>query len=193
MAYATLEDLRGYLDIDITSDDPLLQEAIESAQSYIDSQTNRHFEAVTATRYYDSSARSRWDSRQLDLYGDDLLTITTLTNGDSSGTVIAAANYWLTPRNEGPPYHGILLKSDITDYWEWDTDYWVSVAGTWGYSATVPDDIRQATLSLAAYLFRSKDSQVFETTAIIESGAIAIPQGIPATVDRIIGRYKRRL
>ena len=192
MSYATLRDIRGYLNIDITSDDPLLQEAIESAESYIDSQTNRHFEAATDTRYYDRSARDRWNRRLLNLYGDDLLTITSLTNGDSSATVIAATDYWLYPRNE-PPYHGILLQSDISSYWEWDTDYWVTIVGTWGYSATPPDDIRQATLTMAAYLYRSKDAAVFETTAIVESGAIVIPQGVPATVDRIINRYKRRI
>ncbi len=172
-------------------DTDLLTEAIEDAQQYIDSQTNRHFEAETATRYYDKTAIDNDDNRLLNLYRDDLLTVTTLTNGDSSSTVIAAANYWLVPRNEGPPYHGILLKTNIDDYWQWDTDYWVSVAGTWGYSATVPDDIRRATAVLAAYFYRQKDAAMFETTAIVESGAIAIPQGIPATVDRIINRYKR--
>jgi len=193
MAYATLEDLRGHLDIDITTDDYLLQEAIEDAQSYIDGQTNRHFEAETDTRYYDRSAIDRWNSRLLNLYRDDLLTVTTLTNGDSSGTAIASTKYWLTPRNEGPPYHGVLLKTDIADYWEFDTDYWVSIAGTWGYSTTAPDDIRRATLVLAAYFYRQKDAAMFETTAIVESGAIAIPQGIPATVDRVINKYKRRI
>jgi len=191
--YIQLEDLRGYLDIDLTSDNPLLQEAIEDAAAYIDAQTNRHFEAETDTRYFDSSARDRWDSRLLNLFNDDLLTVTTLTNGDSSATAIAATKYWLVPRNSGPPYHGILLKTDIADYWEWDTDYWVTIVGTWGYSTTVPDDIRRATAVLAAYFYRAKDAALFETTAIVESGAIAIPQGIPATVDRIIQRYKRHL
>jgi len=189
--YIQLEDLRGYLDIDLTSDNPLLQEAIEDAAAYIDAQTNRHFEAETDTRYFDSSARDRCNSRLLNLFGDDLLTVTTLTNGDSSATAIAATKYWLVPRNSGPPYHGILLKTDIADYWEWDTDYWVTIVGTWGYSTTVPDDIRRATAVLAAYFYRQKDAQMFETTAIVESGAIAIPQGIPATVDRVIQRYKR--
>jgi len=191
--YATLRDLRAHLDIDITSDDYQLQEAIEDAQRYIDSQTNRHFEAETDTRYYDESARDRWNNRLLNLHRDDLLTVTELLNGDADSTEIVAANYWLTPRNDGPPYYGILLKTDISDYWEWDTDYWVAVTGTWGHSATPPDDIRRATLALAAYLYRSKDSQVFEVTAILESGAMAIPQGIPATVDRVIQRYKRHL
>jgi len=191
MAYVEVTELRDYLDISITTDDPLLGMAIGAAQSYIESQTNRIFEAETDTRYYDRSALDRCDSRLLNLFNDDLLTVTTLTNGDSDGTAIASTKYWLVPRNEGPPYHGVLLKTDIADYWTWDTDYWVSIAGTWGYSTTPPDDIRRATIALAAYLFRSKDAQVFETTAIVESGAIAIPQGIPATVDRIIRRYKR--
>ena len=193
MPYLGLEDLRGFLDIDITSDNPLLQEAIEAAQQYIDSQTNRHFEAVTATKYYERSALNRWDSRQLDLLKDDLLAITTLTNGDSAATAIIAANYWTVPRNEGPPYHGILLKTDISDYWQWDIDYWVSVAGTWGYSVTVPDDIRRATTVLAAYFFRQKDQVNWDITAIPEAGVITIPSGIPATVVEIIKRYKRSI
>ena len=193
MAYLELEDIRGYLDIDLTSDNPLLQEAIEDAQSYIESQTNRVFEATTDTKYFGRSALDRWNSRLLNLLNEDLLSVTTLTNGDSSSTAIAAANYWLWPRNEGPPYFGILLKTDISDYWEWDTDYWVTVTGTWGYSTTVPDDIRRACAVLAAYFYRQKDAAMFETTAIVESGAIAIPQGIPATVDRVIRRYKRMI
>jgi len=193
MAYAEVTELRDYLDISETTDDPLLGMAIGAAEQYIDAQTNRHFEAETDTRYYDRSALDPNDSRLLNLYDDDLLSVTTLTNGDSSGTALASTDYWLVPRNEGPPYHGILLKTNIDDYWEFDTDYWVTIAGTWGYSTLVPDDIRRATLILASYFYRQKDSAVFETTAIVESGAIAIPQGIPATVDRIIKRYKRQL
>lgn len=175
------------------ADTDLLTDSITAAQAYIEAQTNRVFEATTETRYYDDSALDRWNGRLLNLFSDDLLTVTTLTNGDSSGTEIDTGDYWLVPRNEGPPYHGILLKSDIDDYWQWDTDYWVSVAGTWGYSTTVPGDIKQATKVLAAFAYRAKDASVFETTAIVESGAIAIPQGIPAYVDRVLTFYKRRI
>ena len=198
MSYLEVIELRAYyLDIGITTDDLLLGESIEAAQKYIDGQTNRRFEAETKTRYYEREDRDRWNSRLLNVFDDDLLTVTTLTNGDSSSTEIVTANYWPVSskgkRNLGPPYHGILLKTDISDYWEWDTDYWVEVTGTWGYSATVPADILEAAKTLTAYLFRAKDSQVFETTAIVESGAVVIPQGIPATVDRVIHRYKRRI
>ena len=190
MAYIELADLRGYQGISLTTDDDLLQQAIDNAQSYIESQTNRRFEANSETRYYGREALDCHDRTILHL-NTDLLTVWTLTNGDADSTVIADTNYWLLDRNEGPPYHQIQLKRDITDYWEWDTDYWVSVLGTWGYSATPPDDIIQACTGMAAYLYTQKSAQVFETTAVLESGVLVIPQGIPATVTRIIERYKR--
>lgn len=192
MAYIELEDLRGELDIDGTGDNPLLQQAIQAAQVYIESQTNRRFEAATATRYYARAAVDHGDSYLLHLDGE-LYSVTTLTNGDTAGTAIAAADYWLEPRNYGPPYHAIRLKTGEGVYWEFDEDCWVSVAGAWGYSTSAPYDIRRACTILAAYFYRQKDAQQFETTAIVESGAIAIPQGIPATVDRILARYKRYL
>ena len=174
-------------------DTTLLTNAISAAETYIESQKNREFEAATATRYYDKSERDRWDSCLLNLYSHDLLTVTTLTNGDSDSTTISSSDYWLVDRNLGPPYHGILLKTDITSYWEWDVDCWVSVAGTWGYSTTVPADVKQACTILAAFIYKSKDAQVWDVTAIPEAGVITIPQGIPATVTRIIDRYKRYL
>jgi hypothetical protein len=261
MAYIKLSDLKGELDIDATGDNPLLQQAIKAAQDYIESQTNRVFEATTATRFYDSDARDADDSTLLHV-DDDLLTVTTLANGATvyadletatpvqvysttndppaplvegavyfailiaspviqlatspanalagtaitltddgtgtqtiicHGTPIAATDFWLMPRNLGPPYHGIKLKSNEDVYWQWDPDDLVSVTGTWGYSTAVPYDIRRACTILAAFFYRQKDAQQFQTTAIVESGAIAIPQGIPATVDRILKRYRKYL
>ena len=190
MAYITTEDLRQYLGVQETTEDSLFEEAIEDAQEYIESQTHRRFRSVTDTRYYSKAAINPTDSRVLDL-DDDLISITTLTNGDADGTAIAAASYVLLPRNGAPPYHQIQLLTDVSDYWQFDTDYWVSVLGAWGYSTVPPHDIRRACTALAAYFYRQKDAQMFDTTAVLESGALVVPQGIPATVDRIIERYKR--
>ena len=190
MAYIDVEDLRAYLGISETTDDDLLTEAVEDAQSYIESQTNRRFEANTETRYFGRASRDPHNRTILHL-DTDLISVTTLTNGDSSGTEITSANYWLLPRNEGPPYHQIQLKTNISSYWEWDTDYWVSVLGSWGYSSTPPGDIVRACTALAGYFYRQKDAQMYDVTAVVESGAMVIPQGIPATVTRILDRYKR--
>lgn len=192
MAYLTTAELLAYLDIDAADEDSLLLEAITDAQSYIEAETSRFFEAQTLTKVYDRSALSREHSRVLDL-DEDLLTITTLTNGDSASTVILPADYWLLDRNLGPPYHQIKLKTDIATYWEWEIDEWVSVLGTWGYTDEAPGDIKRACTVLAAYFYRQKDSQIFDTIAMPEAGIITIPQGIPATVVKIIKKYRRWL
>lgn len=172
------------------NDETLLEEAIEDATDYINRETNRVFEAETLTKYFDSSVRSHERSDTI-FINDDLLTITTLKNGDGSATVIAAGDYWLLDRNDGPPYHGIQLTDASGVVWEWDTDGWVEITGTWGYSTTAPNDIRRACLRLSAFYFRQKDSMVFETTAIPEAGVITIPAGIERTMTKIIQKYKR--
>lgn len=176
------------------SDTSLLDDAIDDAKAYIDGETFRTFEAETTTRYYPRETRDVWDSGLLHIE-HDLLTITSLANGDSDATAITAASYWLTDseggRNDGPPFHGILLKDNSGVVWIWDVDGWVAVTGTWGYSATVPDDVRRAALRLSAFFYRQKDSHIFETTAIPEAGVITIPVGIPKGVTNLINKYKR--
>ena len=189
MAYTTLAQMKLDLDIDSDDDDVLLSKLIDRAQVAINNYTGRVFEAVTQTRYYDSSAV---DGRTLYLDRDLTGAPTTLTNGDSSATVILAADYWLIPRNDGPPYYGIQLKSDTTTSWQFDTDCWVSVAASWGYSTTAPADIEQACIRWAAYMYRQKDASVFDTTAIPDQGVILSPQGIPRDVRLMLDPYVRR-
>jgi len=191
MSYIEVGELKDYLGITETTDDALIGDAIADAVDYIERETHRVFTATTLTKYYGREALDPCNSKLLHL-DDDLLTITTLTNGDSSSTAITSADYTLLPRNS-TPYHAILLTTNGSSYWQFDTDYWVSVAGTWGYTATPPGDIKRATTVLAAYYYHQKDSQVFDTTAIPEAGVITIPAGIPATVTRIIGKYTEYL
>lgn len=188
--YITLDDLKSELDIQESTDNAVLQRCIDSAQSVIDNNVNRVFEAETATKYYSRESRDPEDSSII-RFKDDLLTITTLSNGDASSTSIAASSYWLLDRNDGPPYHGIQLTHASGVVWEWDTDGWVTIAGTWGWSATAPNDIRRAMLRMSAYFYRQRDSQVFDVTAIPEAGVITIPKGFETTMERIIERYKR--
>ena len=188
MAYATIAQVINYLGIDEEGDHVLLDSLINSAQKAIENHTFRTFEAATETRYFEESAV---DDDTNTLYVDrDLLTITTLTNGDSSSTAIPNTEYWLVPRNESPKW-GIRLKFDSDYSWEFDTDYWVSVAGTWGYSATVPADIVHATKRLVGYYYAQKDAQIWDTTVIPDAGVITVPQGIPRDVERILRPYVR--
>ena len=172
------------VDISNRRDDPLLETLVEAASRAIDTYCNRRFYAATATRYYESDAV---DGCYLHL-DDDLLTITTLTNGDSSSTVIPNTEYWLWPRNE-TPYWAIRLEAGSTYAWEVDTDYMISVLGTWGWAAAAPDNIKHACIRYAAYLYHQKDAPTFDTTVIPEAGIITVPKGIPEDVRLLLAPY----
>ena len=173
-------------DIMTREDDALLETLIEAASRAIDTYCGRRFYAETKTRYFEMDA-VEGDYLYLD---DDLLTITTLTNGDSSGSTIANTEYWLWPRNE-TPYHAIRLEANSTYSWECDTDYMISVAGTWGWASTTPDNIKHACIRYAGYLYHQKDANTFDVSVFPDSGVITVPQGIPRDVKLLIDPYRR--
>lgn len=138
-----------------------------------------------------SNARYSWDAWPHNIagsgqYGDtvlwldkDLLSIVTLTNGDSAGTVLTSTEYWLEPRNRAP-YEWIRLRSGKS--WVFDTDGEVSVNGIWGYSTAAPATVVQATLRLAEYHYRRRDVSEYAVTANNELGTITVPAGMPEDV-----------
>jgi hypothetical protein len=188
MAYTDLIYLKSYLNVTGDTDDAILNECISRATAILDAQFSHRFEATTATRYYNADDLDGTRVLYLDA---PLLTVTTLTNGD--GTVITSADYWLLPRNEAP-YWRIQLKANGTvTYFEFDDqDDEISIVGTWGYMATANAMVQQATTRLAAYVYRQRDSQVFETTAMPELGILTIPAGIPNDVKIMIETLQAR-
>lgn len=188
MAYATLTQVKDYLGITASvSDDNLLNDLILRAEGLIDAYTGRSFTATTATKYfsYDDT-----DGQFLMLYGDDLLTVTKLTNAD--GVEIAAADYKLLPRNETPKW---LIKLDESQSWNFqDDDSEISVAGTWGYAATAPVDIEHACVRLVAFIYRQKDTSAdIDRPMVTGDGVTIMPTNLPADVTRLLDRYKRRV
>ncbi len=196
MAYATLDDVKRYIGTGQTLDDTLLQSDLERAQSTIEKETHRWFEARAATRYYrrEDLQFGQESAFRQDLYHEvlnprgkvldldaDLLGVTTLTNGD--GTVIPSDGYWLEPRND-PPYRAIRLKTAYA--WVFSTDGEIAVAGTWGYSEEPPDFIVQATVRLAAYYYRQRDVPTFDVVVDPTMGTLTIPKGLPADVKDLL-------
>ena len=185
--YTTTTAVKTYLGISGAGDDDLIDDLIDRAQAAIERYTGWVFEAATDTRYFESDAvvdSVLWT-------GGDLVSITTLTNGDDDDTEISSDDYRLLPRNAGPPYFGVRMLVDTTTTWDFDVDGEVSILGTWGYSASPPNDIIHACIRLAGYYYRQRDSQVFDVTAIPGAGVIQIPQGISADVRLILDKYPR--
>lgn len=191
MAYATLAELRALLGYEPANvdDDALLTALLERAQAMIEQRTGRRFEAVTETRLYDPTRDCTGQTLRLDA---DLLEPTLVRNGD--GATISAGQYVLRPSN-GPPYRQIVLKASSGLIWTYvdDPEDAISITGSWGYSASAPPDIVQATLRLAAYMYRQKDAQVYDVSAEPSAGVITVPQGIPRDVRLTLDSYRELL
>lgn len=188
--YATLADFKAYKDISTTDsvDDGVIEKMIEAASRWLDVSIGRTFYARTETHYFDVPS-----GRELTL-DDDLLTVTTLTNGD--GTVLTTSHYNLVPKNKSP-YYAVRLKETSTYLWQMDTngntESVISLAGTWGYSSTAPDDIEQACLELAGNMYARRTGQQTDGVAsVTAAGVVLQPRDIPGWVRGVIGSYKRR-
>jgi len=191
MAYTTTADVKAYLGISGGGDDDLIEVLIDAAQAYIDAETGRTFEASSNTSKYFDCAAPFVDGRTLYFGEWEAASIDSVTNGD--GDTIDSSYYVTLPRNT-TPYYGIKLLGSSGLSWTYidDPESAIEVSAKWAYSASPPDDIVHATKELAAYLYRQKDAQVFDTTAFPEAGVIQVPKGVPMTVRLIISRYRKK-
>lgn len=140
-----------------TGQDVLISRYIKAASKWIDKHTRgRHFVPVQQTRSYRvadtlliNEAYSSHEVLQLD---DDLLQVITLTNGDSSSTVITASQYQLLPLNSYPKDQIETVYGQGVN-WEFaNRSSVVTVKGFWGYnqdygSAWVDTDTLAAAIS----------------------------------------------
>ena len=188
--YSTLAEFKLYGSITSTNtnNDSVIEDLIESASRFIDAQTGRTFYARTETKYYDVPY-----GRELRL-DDDLLTVTTLTNGD--GTVITAADYNLIPKNSAPYYAIKLLDTSLLRWQSSSTggaELIISIVGTWGWVATRPDDINLACMQIAKNYYNKREGQGTEGIAKVTAmGVVVTPAGAPMSAMQIINRYKKR-
>lgn len=163
-----------------------LERAIEAASRMIDNTTRRRFYSSTETHYFDVPP----DSRTLWL-DDDLISVTTLTNGDT--VVITATNYNLYPLNLTPKY---CLKLKESSGYSWsgstagDTEGVITIAGAWGFAATAPTAIKQACLIQAARLWKRKDTP-FGVAGVIDTAVVTLKAKLDADVEVLVLPYVR--
>lgn len=189
--YIGTTELRQYLSPDDslgTLENGLLNSCVLRSEQAIDSYTRRSFATVAGTRYY--TRHNVVFGREKRLYlDDDLYALHRVYNGDSSGT-IPIGSIWTEPRNEGPPYRILQLKS--SQVWVFATDGEITIAGGWGYSGTAPDDIVQASVRYAAYLYRQKDVGPGDIAGFQESGEVKVAKGLPDDVKYLLAPYRSR-
>lgn len=186
MNYATTEEFKAMIDTTTTDlvDDAFIGKLIAGASHYIDTYTGRTFYPRNETRKFDTE---RTDTLYLD---DDLLTVTSITNGASGA--LSAGTYVLLPTNLSPK-HSIKLKSGAWDVdASGDDEEAIAIAGTWGYSAACPDDIRQACLSISLNWYRKRYGGGTDGAATITgAGVVITPNDIPKDAASILALYQR--
>ena len=171
--YVTLAEYNRFAKNSADSDrDIVLEDLIEEVSRFIDDETWRTFYPRVETRYHDTpeSGRELW----LD---DDLLEITTLTNGDDS--TLSDSDYNLMPINNSPRY-AIKLMEASTEIWDLDpagnSEGVIDVLGVWGYhpnyalrawatGSTVSDD---SNVGVADTTIASASGTLFEAGHIIK-------------------------
>lgn len=192
MAYASLPLLKSYLKIDAedTIEDALLQHCLNAAQASIDHFCRQTFEAAaTSTRTFDPTQDVQGRRLLLDA---PLCAITSITNGN--GQTIASGQYVTVPRNS-TPWHAIELKSNAGVAWTYSgaPEGAITIVGKWAYSEQAPNDIVQATLRLAAYLYRQRDNAVDLDRAVLTANATVLPADLPRDIKTLLyqGGYRR--
>ena len=193
--YATLNEVKAALRITDSVDDALLETSIESASRQIDQACERVFYQTSATRVF----RPR-DSFTCEI--DDLVTLTTLkTSSQANGTfdvTWTATDRQLEPLNglSGMSYRPYDTIRAIGDYlfplWEPKSvnayEATVQVVGTFGW-ASVPVDIKQATILLAMRQFKRYDSPL-GVAGFGDLGVVRVGR-IDPDIEALIMPYKK--
>lgn len=132
--YCTREDVKSALDsLETARNNVQVDRAIEAASRAVEGFLHRRFAPTLATRYFDWPNFQYARPWRLWLGHEDLISVTSLTSG---GTAVTAANFFLEPVNEGPPYDSIEIDLDSTSAFTAGSTHQRSIAvvGAWGYS-----------------------------------------------------------
>ncbi|MCA9940553.1 MAG: phage gp6-like head-tail connector protein [Anaerolineales bacterium] len=183
MAYASLAQLKEYLGTSSPTDDDLMTRLLAAAQAGIEqNRGGRRFEAVDdEVRYVDYDDFHVVD-RTLYL-DDDLCQITQIVNGD--GTIVSPDDYVTIPRH-ATPFYAIRLKQGRSIVWTYsDTpEDAIAITGRWAYSVTPSANVTQATIRLAAWMYRQKDTSKDSGDKVMLGafGPVVLPSRLPSDV-----------
>jgi hypothetical protein len=150
--YCTLAELKSALRITDSTDDTLLENAIESASRRIDGYTGRFFYVTSQT----AVPMYPYNEYLVD-FGRDVantsvtIKIDTAGDGTYANDFVQGTDYVLQPRNVpifSRPYESARMVGGATfPLYTTPSFETVQVTAEWGW-ASVPDDINQATILL---------------------------------------------
>lgn len=147
MAYTDKGTIQKYLTVDIdTSFDTQITSWIASVKAWIDRYTGKTFEAASSTKYYDTDGCSEIiidsfvGSPTVEILNSDGTTFESLTEG-------AGDDYVTYPLNTTEKNSIVLVSSKFPH-----GKRRLKVTATFGFSTTVPDDIKLIATKLLGFI-----------------------------------------
>jgi len=200
MAYCTASDLLDYgnFSTDTATDDATLIACCTWAENIVNRYTGRSFQATSDIRYFDAINDIDGDTLWLD---EDLAFVdcdTIIVNGDGSTDLLWTSDnlYWVTEPRNRTPHYAIKLTDNGGKDWTYDSnpEMAISVDGYWGYSTNVPADVKWATIRLATWIYKQRQTDVdLDRPLLTNDGMTIMPTKIPADVASILELYKKLL
>ncbi len=184
--YCTANDIAQALNIAGVQDDGWLTTLAASASAWVDVHcavpAGGFAVATDGTRRFDTCALEDGEL----LLDVPLVSLTSLTNGD--GTSIDTATVRLQPIN-GPHYWSIRMLSTGPG-WQWVQDGLFVVTGKWGWSATVPTPVKEATIMLAAWMYKRYQAALQDAANNVEIGQMMYSERMPKQVVALLAPFR---
>lgn len=166
-AYCGVADLQQHLDLTRSSGahNELIVRAVNAASRQVDQFTNRRFYVDTSATARVFAARSdcwvRITDASRDSSGDTTITaVETDTAGTGSWTAWTTGDYQLEPlngvKNGLEDWPAEYVRAVATRRFPVSREARVRVTAKWGFGASVPDAVVQATAYQAAFLFEGR-------------------------------------
>lgn len=184
-AYTTIAAVKTSLNITASTDDALLTRIVSAASDWVDKHCNvitGGFAAAESTRVYTVSDLAADGDLVLDV---PLVSLTTLTDG--AGVAVPSGNIRLLPLN------GVLkwrLKLVDDDFALSDSNAQISVKGKFGYSTTPSEGVAEATIMLAAWIYKRYQAALQDATANQELGSVIYSSAMPKQVVELLKPYR---
>lgn len=194
--YATLAQEKAFLSITDSVDDDLIERSVESASRSIDRMANRRFyaDASASARYY--RARNGYFQIVDDISSTTglLVDLDTAGAGTYSTSVAISTGFIVDPVNAiavGRPITQItMIGGQLLPSFIPNLRPGVRVTARWGWPS-VPTDIVEATLILAADLYKRKDA-VAGIVGLSDLGSVRMGQ-LGRDIGAIVRAYRREV
>jgi hypothetical protein len=191
---ATVEEFRRYMDsIGAQTDDAdtLIQDTLDRASAIVLTEVTHGYSAATGTATVYGTGS---DQLVLPVFVAGTVTSVTAPTGYSVPTYVEQNGRLVVASSNGVVYgygHRGYRGWSSNGYGGWIAGVPYTVHAMFGWGATVPDDIKEATLEIAIAIYRGREAGFSDVVGVAGTGEVAYTGKYPKRADAILKRYRQ--